>query len=171
MVVACSAPPVSDVLAAAAGRDRSRRAWATTAALLVLIASLAWAPPIAGQTPGFEEPEIKAVFLFNFAQFVEWPQNAFVDQQLRVRHRYPRRRSVRSHHRRCGERRRRRRAHASSWSAFATVEDITTCHILFVGRVEADQFVHIFADPAGPSNPDRRGHARVLRRAAEPSGS
>jgi hypothetical protein len=33
--------------------------------------------PGAAQGPAFDEREVKAVFLFNFVQFVEWPETAF----------------------------------------------------------------------------------------------
>ncbi|HKB56022.1 MAG TPA: YfiR family protein [Lacunisphaera sp.] len=39
------------------------------------------APDLAAQTTRFREDQIKAVFLFNFAQFVEWPPAAFLDPQ------------------------------------------------------------------------------------------
>ena len=34
---------------------------------------------LAAQTPRASEYQIKAVFLFNFAQFVDWPPGAFPD--------------------------------------------------------------------------------------------
>jgi hypothetical protein len=43
-------------------------------ALLLLIAARCWAAPPS-------EYQVKAVFLFNFAQFVEWPARAFPDPQ------------------------------------------------------------------------------------------
>ena len=49
--------------------------------MLVTIASLVWARPAAGRRPSFEEPEVKAVFLFNIAQFVAWPESALSDRQ------------------------------------------------------------------------------------------
>jgi len=36
-------------------------------------------PPVAAQTSTAPEYQVKAVFLFNFAQFVEWPSSAFLD--------------------------------------------------------------------------------------------
>src|SRR5688572_25985571 len=33
------------------------------------------------QKPVLREQEVKAVFLFNFVQFVEWPQEAFPENQ------------------------------------------------------------------------------------------
>lgn len=51
---------------------RSTRRTAWCGALLMLIHSLAWSNP----TP---EYQLKAIFLFNFTQFVEWPPQAFTD--------------------------------------------------------------------------------------------
>jgi hypothetical protein len=50
-------------------------AWLTTAAVLALMAA-----PLAGADgPAVDEYQLKAVFLFNFARFVEWPPQAFGD--------------------------------------------------------------------------------------------
>lgn len=38
---------------------------------------IATCPLVPAQTTGFQEGAVKAVFLFNFAQFVEWPPEAF----------------------------------------------------------------------------------------------
>ena len=46
-------------------------------ALTLLALSLSGMVPAWGQTP--KEYQIKAAFLFNFAQFVEWPSAAFAD--------------------------------------------------------------------------------------------
>ena len=53
------------------------RAWAL-AGLLVL-ARLSIAPPASAETGGkvTQEYDLKAAFLFNFAQFVDWPADAF----------------------------------------------------------------------------------------------
>jgi hypothetical protein len=39
--------------------------------------SLVLAPRAAAQSTSFDEREVKAVFLLNFVQFVEWPSSAF----------------------------------------------------------------------------------------------
>ena len=39
------------------------------------------AMPASAQTPAPTEYQLKAVFLFNFAQFVEWPTNTFANAQ------------------------------------------------------------------------------------------
>ena len=48
-------------------------------AILAAIAALALACVAAGQTPATAEYDVKAAFLFHFAQFVEWPDEAFKD--------------------------------------------------------------------------------------------
>jgi YfiR/HmsC-like len=45
---------------------------------------LASAAPAPAQRPSFDVREVKAVFLFNFAQFVEWPPNAFASPDAPV---------------------------------------------------------------------------------------
>lgn len=42
--------------------------------LYILLLILGWVLPAGGQVP---EYELKAVYLFNFAKFVEWPSSAF----------------------------------------------------------------------------------------------
>jgi len=37
--------------------------------------------PLLAQQPGSREYQLKAVFLFNFTQFVEWPPNTFSDPE------------------------------------------------------------------------------------------
>jgi hypothetical protein len=57
-----------------ARRLRARAGW------LILGVVLAAAGPLArAESAGASEYELKAVFLFNFAQFVTWPADAFVD--------------------------------------------------------------------------------------------
>jgi hypothetical protein len=49
---------------------------------LVVLALLAWAgPEVSAQTTVSREYQVKAVFLFNFAQFVDWPPDAFASPQ------------------------------------------------------------------------------------------
>jgi hypothetical protein len=51
-------------------------AWLVLSALL-----LSGGPNLSAETPPPREYQLKAVFLFNFAQFVEWPPEAFPDAQ------------------------------------------------------------------------------------------
>jgi YfiR/HmsC-like len=103
------------------------------AALLVVCAAR-----LGAQTGQASEAQVKAVFLFNFAQFVDWPADAVPDSQAplvigilggdpfgdvldaTVR----------------GERRGRR---PFVVHRFQRVEDITRCDILFISRSVADQ--------------------------------
>jgi hypothetical protein len=128
-------------------RDHGRHSWLTSI-LWVTMASLVWADLVAGQTPGFEEPEVKAVFLLNFAQFVEWPASAFADRGSafvigilgndpfgHILDDVVKGEEV--------------SGRALVVERFRSVEDIVACHILFLGRVDVDQFVHIFATLRG----------------------
>jgi YfiR/HmsC-like len=60
---------------------RCRRRWQTSVAavLVCFIAELAAVHPISGQDNVSAEYQIKAAFLFHFAQFVEWPDEVFKD--------------------------------------------------------------------------------------------
>jgi hypothetical protein len=112
------------------------------------IAALTWAPLAYGQTLGFDEPEVKAVFLFNFAQFVGWPESAFVDQTSAfvigilgndpfgpiiddvVKGEVVNGRGL-------------------IVQRFRSVEELTPCHILFISGVDPDQFNRVFATLRG----------------------
>ncbi|MEJ1972225.1 MAG: YfiR/HmsC family protein [Lacunisphaera sp.] len=91
------------------------------------------------------EYQVKAVFLFNFAQFVDWPDQtfsdagaplvigvlgddpfgAYLDELVR--------------NEKIGK-------HPLAVRRFGRVQDITECHILFVSRAEAGQFDRIAAE-------------------------
>ncbi len=62
--------------------ERLRRG-RVTAWLLGLLVAGAVAAPVRAQTPSAEY-QVKAVFLFNFAQFVDWPAAAFPDPQAPI---------------------------------------------------------------------------------------
>lgn len=58
------------------GCGRRRAGWLSScAALLVLVAGLVAFAPLAAWAQS--EDQIKAAFLFNFARYVEWPEDAF----------------------------------------------------------------------------------------------
>jgi|SRR5688572_10997142 len=90
------------------------------------------------------EYQIKAVFLFNFTQFVEWPTNAFADAQsplvIGVLGEDPFGAYLEETVR--GEK---ANDHPLTVQRFRRVEDITTCHVLFISRSEAARFDQIFA--------------------------
>jgi hypothetical protein len=103
---------------------------------------LTLADPITAQQAAFDEREVKAVFLLNFLQFVDWPSNAFdgpvspivigvlgddpfgslLDDVVR------------------GEVVKGRQV---TVARFRRVEDIKTCHVLFVSPSEAAMNEHI----------------------------
>jgi hypothetical protein len=49
------------------------------ALLMLFLTAFSVAPASHGQSPVIQEYVVKAVFLFNFAQFVEWPAEAVGD--------------------------------------------------------------------------------------------
>ncbi len=60
-------------------RLRSRRSWLSVcAALLALILAVcgSFVSPALAQQPKAEEYQVKAVYLFNFGRFIEWPPGA-----------------------------------------------------------------------------------------------
>ncbi len=61
-----------------AGEAGRRACWHGWAAPVVLCVLLSVAVPVRAAVP-LAEYRVKAVFLFNFAQFVDWPPDAFTD--------------------------------------------------------------------------------------------
>ena len=144
---------------------------ALSIASLVLIAALwpLWSQRAETQPVGVKEPELKAVFLFNFAQFVEWPVGAFADARSaivigilgddpfgRVLDDVVRGEVV-------GGR-------ALVVERFGRVEDIRACHILFVGQFDAEH-AHIFATSKGDPSSQWRDRGFAARGAIDSSGS
>ena len=118
--------------------------WALGWLLLAVLGASAGAAAPADKPPSAEY-QIKAAFLFNFAQFVEWPARAFRDAQgpivIGILGEDPfgsylddlvRNESV-------GGR-------PLAVRRFNRPEDITDCHILFVSRAMADQFEKLAAE-------------------------
>jgi hypothetical protein len=105
---------------------------------------------VASRTGAVKEYQLKSVFLFNFAQFVDWPADAFADAQaplvigvlgddpfgpfldetVRGEHVNGRSLVVRRYRR---------------------LEDVKNCHILFVSRSESEQLPAILAGLKGRS--------------------
>jgi len=129
---------------------RRRAVWAG----LVLWAGLALAvaPVSSGAVPAAPTPEyqIKAVFLFNFAQFVDWPAAAFADAQaplvIGVLGEDPFGAllddAVRDE--KVGGR-------PLQVQRFRRVDDVGPCHILFISDSEAGQLEKILARLKGRS--------------------
>ncbi len=118
--------------------------------LIVSIILFSAGPEASAQTAISREYEIKAVFLFNFAQFVDWPPEAaagpqapliigvlgddpfdgYLDDTVR------------------GEKLKNR---PFVVQRYRRVEDIDGCQVLFIGRTSPDQLVHIMAALKGRS--------------------
>ena len=116
------------------GKRMSRAA--RSCALAVLFMSFSRGVVTAAETPPSTEYQIKAVFLFNFAQFVDWPPSAFPDAQsplvIGVLGRNPFEGAL-------DEAVRGEKANGRPFlvQRFNRVEEIQACHILFVSRSEA----------------------------------
>ncbi|HYT71643.1 MAG TPA: YfiR family protein [Gemmatimonadales bacterium] len=128
-----------------AGASRSRGARRMAGAWIVASALVLCAGPgLSAQTARASEYQVKAVFLFNFAQFVDWPAEAFpgsdtpvvigvlgddpfggvLDQTVRDE---------------------RLRGRPFQVRRYQSVDEIKICHILFIGRSDADRPAGILA--------------------------
>ena len=127
-------------LSAVFARASTRRApWGRrTVAWLTFTALVMAGPGLAAQAARASEYQVKAVFLFNFAQFVDWPATAFpdsassfvicilgedpfggfLDQTVRDEHVGGRALAIRR---------------------YRSVSEIETCHILFISRSPAER--------------------------------
>jgi hypothetical protein len=98
----------------------------------------------AAEKSPFSEPDVKAVYLFNFAQFVEWPETAFASRDSsfvicilgddpfgRTLDEVVKGEVVNGRH--------------FGVDRLRKVEDLKTCHILFVAEADADRFARITA--------------------------
>jgi hypothetical protein len=126
-------------------RATARRCAAWVLGFVLLVASVPWA---AAQAAISAESQVKAVFLFNFAQFLGWPPQAFkgsqapivigilgtdpfgpyLDELVRGE--------------RIGDR-------PMVVRRFRRVEDVTDCHILYISRSEAGALPRIVAQLKG----------------------
>jgi hypothetical protein len=106
------------------------------------VAWIAAVVPAPAQRAAFDEREVKAVFLFNFVQFVGWPPEAFEDPEspivIGVLGDDPFGALLDEVVR--GEMVRGRRL---TVERFDRVEDVGTCHVLFVSPSEARQYGRI----------------------------
>lgn len=114
----------------------------TCLALTFALAGLAATAALAQQTR-FNEREIKAAFLYNFVQFVEWPLDAFAapgapvvigvlgdDPFGRVLDDVINGETVKNR--------------VLTTRRFTRVEEIQTCHVLFISASESRQYEQIF---------------------------
>ncbi len=128
----------------------ARRSGKSLSAVWVVIAAVLFSSRLEApaETPPPQEYQLKAVFLFNFAQFVDWPPKAFpeaqtpliigvlgqdpfgvyLDETVRGETVNNRPLTVQRYHR---------------------VEEIKTCHVLFISRSEVDRLEKILADLKG----------------------
>ncbi|HZS08826.1 MAG TPA: YfiR family protein [Blastocatellia bacterium] len=99
---------------------------------------------------GSREYDLKAVFLYNFTQFVEWPSKAFPNSSapiiIGVLGADPFGRSLVETVQ--GETVRNRRLVVEHYSR---VEEIKTCHVLFISQSEAGQLDRILSNLKGRS--------------------
>lgn len=122
------------------------RRWAAGLFALALLAGARAAAP--APAPPSAEYQVKAVFLFNFAQFVEWPERAFPDDQAPIvigvlgEDPFGAYLDELVQNEKIGDR-------PLVVRRFRRVEDITVCHILFVSHSVAGQFNKIFASLRG----------------------
>ena len=114
------------------------------AALVLLVSPFTHAVVLPVQSAPAAEYQVKAIFLFNFAQFVEWPASAFPQSQtplvIGVLGQDPfgsylddTVRGEKVNNRPLTVRRYRR------------LEEIQTCHVLFISRSEAERMDQILA--------------------------
>jgi hypothetical protein len=119
--------------------------WIMSALLL-----LAGGRPLPAQTAIPAEYQIKAVFLFNFAQFVEWPPEAFPEAQaplvIGVLGEDPFGAYLDETVR--GEK---LNGHLVVVQRYRRAEEIGACHVLFISRSEADRLEPILAGLKGRS--------------------
>lgn len=122
----------------------SKRQWVLRSGLALLVI-LSWAGrSLLAQTPISKEYQVKAVFLFNFAQFVTWPPTAFTqpDEPFRI--------GV------LGDdpfddfldetvRGEKVNGHPLVVERFASVAEVKNCRILFISRSESGRMENILA--------------------------
>jgi hypothetical protein len=119
--------------------------WLVTSALLFSVG-----PEASAQTAVSREYQVKAIFLFNFAQFVDWPPAAFASPQaplvIGVLGGDPfdgyldeavRDEKVNNH--------------PFIVQRYRRVEEIESCDVLFIGRTESRRLAHIMAALKGRS--------------------
>jgi hypothetical protein len=111
---------------------------------------LAGSPTLATPIVPAPEYQIKAIFLLNFAQFVEWPPSAFPDTQtpfvigiLGV--------SPFDAYLDEAVRDETRQNHPVVIQRYRHVEEIERCHILFISQTEIERLEQIFASLQGRS--------------------
>jgi hypothetical protein len=142
-----ASPCARDAIAsAAAPRMRGRRV-ASLLLFLGAVASAAWLRPVLAQS--LTEYEIKAAFIYNFAKFVEWPASAFAQPQSRLilcligKDVFGAALDTIDHKLAQG--------HELQVRRQVLLEEVKSCHILFVSESERGNLAPIFRALAGTS--------------------
>ncbi|MGH9856831.1 MAG: YfiR family protein [Acidobacteriota bacterium] len=104
--------------------------------LLMILSGIVFSTPIQAQSP--QEYQIKAVFLYNFALFVEWPPGTFSDPRAPIVIGILGRDPFGSYLKEAieGET---INDHSLVIARYRTVEEIKQCHILFISDSESEQ--------------------------------
>ena len=133
------------ILAPTGGRAANDFARGRQALMLVsFLLALASAPPLVADGALTKEFEVKAVFLFNFTQFVEWPPTAFDDGQsplvIGVLGDDPFGAALDAAVR--GEK---AHGHPLVVARYRRVEEATGCHLLYVNLSDPVELARVFA--------------------------
>ncbi len=124
------------------------RSWSVFTRIWLVVALLLTAGILPGRTADLLEYRLKAAFLFNFAQFVKWPARAFPDGQtpmvIGVLGDDPFGADLDEIVR--GEQVNNRPLVVER---YRRMEDIRTCHVLFISRSEADRAGQILGSLKG----------------------
>jgi hypothetical protein len=126
----------------------SKQQWIFRAGLILLALLLTGGPRLSAQTAISKEYQVKAVFLFNFTQFVKWPRATFTraDEPFRI--------GV------LGDdsfddfldetvKGEKVEGHPLVIQRYASVGEVQGCQILFISRSESQQMENILADLKG----------------------
>jgi hypothetical protein len=124
--------------------------WAGRRILVALAGLLCCGPAVSAPVAPSREYQVKAVFLFNFAQFVDWPPAAFAGAEaplvIGVLGEDPFGNSLDEVTRDETVGR-----HKLTVRRYRRVEEIETCHVLFISRSEAARLAEIFTALRGRS--------------------
>lgn len=118
---------------------RLGRSWVVLPGLVLLLAG----NPCLAQSPPAREYQLKAVFLFNFAQFVAWPANRFSSNTSPIVIGVLGKDPFGSY---LDEVIKGERVNGRSLviRRFENIEEASQCHILYIGNSEKDHYEQIF---------------------------
>jgi len=103
---------------------------------------------LSSQSPSNREYQVKAVFLFNFTQFVEWPDNVFQTGQTPIEIGILGQDPFGSYLDQtiAGEK---ANGHSLIVRRYRNIDEIRTCHILFISKSEANDMGPILSGLKG----------------------